>query len=381
MRYHGKLFLLIFLILGMSTEGYCNFFSSISKAFSPNNMKKAANAAFGTAYVIGNLVGDGGEESNRMEEGMAIVSKKGNREDRWKLKDKKMGMTEDFEEMSDQFLFVNTGSSRLSIRPHGHYEEQRSMSRESGHDSRGSGITFAGDHRLNKEWVLGAQVGTDLTTSETKDNNNKSHTQSKIGTIHGNWKKNNYFLSFGLSGSWHRLRGGRFITANNSWASQSHEGYMLMPAIGLAYHGKLENNWNFIPFAHSSFVYDSENAYTEEGGGASNARVNRRSSSELVSTVGAGLYKKIEKSGWRGVYGLNLGWNNRLPVKKGNLNGYVGGTSFEESLNQKATNRMVSSLLVKVLDKEGLFVVCQYDGEFGTRYHSHGGMIQVGKRF
>lgn len=288
-----------------------------------------------------------------------------------------MGQEED---MADQFLFLSNSSLKVSMQPYGHYEEQRRMSREDGHDSRGSGVIFKAEHWINKEFSMSATLGTDLTTFETKANNEKGHTQTKTGGIHAGWKKDNYLLGLGVLGSWYRHRGSREIQGTGLWASETHEGYGVVPHINLSYHAKLKDGWHIMPYGQLILAYNHQNGYTEEGGGANNARTNNLHSSHLRSVLGAGIYKSIAQNGWQGLYGVTLSWINGLPLKKGHLNRNIGGTNIQVRSNERTKNRISPALIMKMQDKKGFFVSFHYISELGTRYHAHGGAIQIGKR-
>ena len=274
---------------------------------------------------------------------------------------------------------LRTEKSGIWFQPFGQYVEEGANSTGTGHTSKTAGLLFGIDHKVSANTLIGAAIGSAQSTAETNDGS-KALIKDKFLTVFSTWAKHNWFVETLFSFSHNRFRASRKVNANTV-ANNTHNGYQLMPSIGGGRLIKLNDAWSLTPNASATLLYGSEKGYREENAGANNNLiVTDRCSSQLRTQFGSDFtYSHMHNFG-QGTYGIGLSMIIEDPLKKGNISGTTGGSSFSVSTNQKTTVKGALNLSANWALHTRWDLNLNYAGEYGTRYHAHEVALKVRRK-
>ncbi len=284
------------------------------------------------------------------------------------------------EETFDRFAPLRTDSMGIWAQPFGQVAEQRSSTKQTGYDSRATGIVFGIDHKVNSEFLVGGALGTAQSNTNLKDGSGKTQVKDYFVTLFGNWFKNKWFVEGFLSISTERFKEGRVVN-DSTVASNQHAGYQVVPSLGFG--RRLDwNGYGIIPFAHSTLLYGHENKYAEKGAGLANQRVKARDAATLRTEAGIDMTLDRKYEDVKAVYGLGVSAVLNDPVKKSATNGTVeaGNTFGVRDVSKKAWGGVLR-LSNEMMFDSGWFANFYYTGEFAACYQAHEGALRIGKRF
>lgn len=284
---------------------------------------------------------------------------------------------ENLEKMSP----LRTNTTGIWAQPFGQLSNQGRRNNMHGYTGKTSGLLIGFDHKPCPHVVVGGAVGSALSTAELKDDQGKAQIKSKILTVFRRSMHDQYTVDTSLTTNHSRIRSSRVVNATTK-ATNTHEGYNVMPSVGLRYDGiKKENHLELSPYINAGLVYSHENGYVEEGAGIYNQEVKDRSSSQFRGEVGVNLKKEYDYDFGKGLYEVGVGAVMTDPWKKGTINGTANNNGFGIELNEKTEAHANLKLSAHWnLDKEW-FASLNCGAVIGRNGSSQEGGIRVGKKF
>ena len=283
------------------------------------------------------------------------------------------------QETMERFAPLRTDTTGIWAQPFGQISEQNRTSRETGYNTRTAGILFGMDHKINQNVVVGGGIGSATSTSELKVNGSKFKIEDRFATAFATYTQDDWYVEALMTGSLNDFKSGRKIDASTV-ATNTHRGYQLVPAVGAGYRFKLSDAWTGVPSIVTAFLYNHENGYQERGAGVNNHTIKSRSSSQTRTEAGMNFVTQRTHENMEAFYTLGARLVMNDPVKKGPINGTVGGNGFGINTNQKTTVRGAFSASTEVKFDSQWFMNVHYAGEFGSRYHAHEAALRIGKR-
>lgn len=281
----------------------------------------------------------------------------------------------------DRFSPLRTQSTAIWAQPFGHTARQGSTTHTHGYTGKTSGLLVGMDHRSCPHLLVGGAVGSALTTAELSGDNGKTQIKNKLITVFGRYLiQEPWYVEGIFTASHNRIRASRAVNTTTK-ASHSHEGYQLVPSVGIGHEGiKWKNGFSIAPYLNASLVYSHEDKYVEEGAGANNQIVNERCANQFLGEVGFNLRKTHEHTFGKALYEIGIGAIVTDPWKKGAINGTVNGNGFGISSNEKTETYGTLRLSSQFLLDNDWFATVNYGAEVGTKYTAHEGAIRIGRK-
>jgi hypothetical protein len=196
--------------------------------------------------------------------------------------------------------------------------------------------------------------------------------KNKLITVFGRYfLEDTWYIDGVLTASHNRIRASRVVNTTTK-ASHSHEGYQLVPSIGIGHEGiKWKNGFSIAPYLNASLIYSHENRYVEEGAGTSNQTVNERCANQFRGEAGVNFRKEHEHTFGKAMYEIGFGAILSDPWKKGAINGTVNGNGFGVSSNEKTETYGSLRLSAHLMLSSDWFLTFNYGSEIGQKYQAH----------
>lgn len=256
------------------------------------------------------------------------------------------------------------------------------------------GASLGLDYNCVDEDVLGAVVSYVYThVSEDADAGHANLNQGLLG-FYGMIHATDWYVDLGLTGGYYHTSNLRNMpfTVGFFQASSTTHGWQLAPHAEIGYEGYLtrvcKKQWFGVgPFILGDWVANWEHGLSEHGAGVLNMHQNGRFCSLFRGEVGLRLHEVI-KYGWgdlvfqeKGSYAYQKMFGTGTIVAS--LVSDTTGASFTTHTLVGAQNLGVFefSVLFKPCKKDIPYVDLRYQGQFGSRFQSHQGIIEVGKDF
>ncbi|MFN7662352.1 MAG: autotransporter domain-containing protein [Alphaproteobacteria bacterium] len=285
------------------------------------------------------------------------------------------------QETFDRFAPLRTEKTGIWAQPFGQVVEQERTGQESGFDSRTAGILFGMDHKITQKLVVGGGIGSANSTSELKSNGSKAQITDQFATVFASWTDDNWYAETMMTAALNKFKMGRKIDPNTV-ATNKHDGYQLVPSIGAGYRILLEDKqWLLVPNISTTMIYGHEDGYTEIGAGANNQTIKGRCSSMLRTEAGFNLSTHKIHESVTAIYSIGLKMIVMDPMKKGHINGTVGGNGFGITSNDKTKIYGGLTLSSEFKLNDNWFMNANYAGEFGEHLKAHEIALRLGKRF
>jgi hypothetical protein len=271
---------------------------------------------------------------------------------------------------------LRLNKTSIWFQPFGQYVDEGDSSSSDGYTSKTAGFVFGMDYEVSPNTLVGASIGTAQSTSKTSGGS-KSLIKDKFITLFGMWSKGPWFVESLLSFSYNRFRLGRQVN-DTTLANSTHNGYQIMPSLGMGYRRTLSNVLSLTSHINVSALYGSEKGYTEENAGGANLSIKDQINSQVRSKIGSDLtYLRTHDFG-KATYDIGVSMIMENPLRKGAIKGSLGsGSTFSVNLNDSSTLKGGLNLSSNWAIGELWGAHFNYAGEYGTRYHAHEVALKV----
>ena len=235
----------------------------------------------------------------------------------------------------------------------------------------------------------GAYVYTSLHEEEKMG---KAHINQGFLTLYGTVSDSKWYADLGIWGGYYSGSNQRNISFPGvSVIAQSDiQGWQLAPHAEIGYDGFfLEDcrlKWFGVePFLMGDWVATWERGFHESGAGSLNMGQSGRFSSLLRGESGLRLYEIVTLSSGQLIFREKASYAYQKAFHTGTITAFLVGSpgSFTVSTLASAQNLGVAefSMLFVPKNQSAPYVDFRYQGEFGSQYQSHQGIVELGKEF
>lgn len=264
------------------------------------------------------------------------------------------------------------------LQPFGQIVDQGTSASGLGHYSKTTGALVGLDHKIDQNLVVGGALGYTLTTTEARDSS-KSMVKEKFLTLFSFYQHHNWIFEALVNLGQNHLKSGRFIDAHTK-ASNTHKGYQMAPSLGMSYIFQSTPDWNSNLYGNTTFIYSKENGYTETGAGAENHTLKSFHTSLMRTQIGTELNYHRSYEFLDAFYRAGISMIVEDPIKKGQINGTVGGNSFSAATRGSTTLRGGINLSASYALGHAWRFSANGAAEYGTHYHAHEVSLNVQKK-
>ncbi len=198
-----------------------------------------------------------------------------------------------------------------------------------------------------------------------------------------------WYFNMSLWGGYYHTNNTRNILTFATTQSTTH-GWQLAPHAEIGYEGYVSRvcaqQWFGVgPFILADWVANWEHGFKEHGGGLLNMQINGRFCSLLRGETGLRFHETVSCSWGDVVFQQKGSYAYQKMFGTGTITSSFVGASSTFTVNTLiyAQNLGVFefSVLFKPIDHKWPFGNIRYQGEFGSRYQSHQGIVEIGKDF
>ena len=211
-------------------------------------------------------------------------------------------------------------------------------------------------------------------------------------TAYGTVARDNWYLDLALWGGYYSANNRRRISfpGVDETARSRIQGWQIAPHIEAGYCGfkwkKCHADWfNSDAFVMGDFVVNSEGSFKERGANEFDMGQKKRSCSFFRGETGLRFYEVLECNWGSLVLKEKGSYAYQKAFQTGIITAYLLGSpgSFTVATLTGAQNLGVAefSTLFIPTGSKAPYVDIRYQGEFGSRYQSHQGMVEMGKDF
>ena len=240
--------------------------------------------------------------------------------------------------------------------------------------------------------TVGVGAAYSFTHIHEDDSAGRANVNQGYLTAYGSWNPGSWYFDFGLWGGYYHFNNDRRISfpGFSGIANSDTHGWQFTPHFEFGYNDFSFCNpcyqWFVVePFAMADWVNCWESALQEHGGGSLNMGQKGRYCSLLRAEGGVRLYERLQLSSGQLILTEKGSYAYQKAFHTGHLTAFLVGSpgSFTVSTLTGAQNLGVGefSLLYIPCDPRAPYFNISYQGEFGSKYQSHQGLLTVGKDF
>lgn len=237
--------------------------------------------------------------------------------------------------------------------------------------------------------VGGAYVYTHLHTSNDAG---KANINQGYLTVYSEFVASDWYFDLALWGGYYSSANERHITYSDidETARATIQGWQLTPHFEVGYDGWLggvsQSDWLGVePFLLIDWVADWERSFSEKGAGVYNMGQEGRFCSLFRGETGIRLQQVIQGEWGRLFFTEKGSYAYQKAFNTGHITAFLvgAGGSFTVDTWEQAQNLGVFefSLLFSPKSRKIPYFDIRYQGEFGSRYQSHQGVLEIGKTF
>ncbi len=194
------------------------------------------------------------------------------------------------------------------------------------------------------------------------------------------------YLELAFWGVYNQVRNYRHISfpGFDATARSSFHCWQVVPHLGLGYHHKF-CGWELEPFAQFDCAIAWQRSFSENGAGIFSVRQKAQTSEFLRSEGGIRLYQSRECGCWAWMVMEKLSYVNRKTFGTGQVSASIVGSSSFFSVESFRDVQNLGSAGIEFLMRFGnrtpVTLSLSYNGEMGSKYFSHEGLIRLQKDF
>lgn len=198
-----------------------------------------------------------------------------------------------------------------------------------------------------------------------------------------------WYFDLGLWGGYYHIDNQRKISfpGFHQTAKSEPQGWQLAPHVEIGYDGLQykEGKWGIEPFVMADWVANWEDSFHEHGAGSLNMGQEARFCSLLRGEAGLRLYEILYREWGRIAFREKGSYAYQKAFHTGSIQAFLVGSpgSFTVTTLTGAQNLGVFEFSVLFFPKSPKipYFDLRYQGEFGSMYQSHQGMLEIGKDF
>jgi uncharacterized protein with beta-barrel porin domain len=278
------------------------------------------------------------------------------------------------------------------VTPFGEYAKEKSQQHTPGFNIGMGGVLAAFELNLEDENVVG--FGAAYVYDHVKEDHGAGHANVNQGllTVYSTLHADQWYFDLGLWGGYYHANNQRKISfpGVKATAKSDTHGWQLAPHFEVGYDGfnfpECGCKWFGIePFLMADWVANWEKGFKEHGAGSLDMGQKGRFCSLLRGETGV-RFDEIVRFDWgQMVFREKVSYAYQKAFHTGSITGFLVGSpgTFTVTTLTTAQNLGVGefSMLFIFNNPNAPYIDLRYQGEFGSRYQSHQGMIEIGKDF
>jgi uncharacterized protein with beta-barrel porin domain len=276
--------------------------------------------------------------------------------------------------------------------PFGEYAKEKSQQQTPAFHLGVGGIVLGMDKMLESGNVVGFGGSYVFTHVHEEDDAGNSNINQGFITSYGSLHASEWYFDLAIWGGYYAARNQRNISfyGVDREAKATIKGWQLAPHFEVGYDGLWRKDhciscWGLEPFLMTDWVANWERGFHEHGAGSFNMGQKKRFSSLLRSETGLRFHETFEFNGGRIVLREKGSYAYQKTFHTGKISAFLLDSSGSFTVNTltAAQNLGVVELSMLFLPKHEKmpYLDLRYQGEFGSRYQSHQGMLELGKEF
>lgn len=271
--------------------------------------------------------------------------------------------------------------------PFGALSYQKKQKQTPAFNPTSGGLVLAFDGKITSQERLGAGAAYAYTYIHERENAGHSRIQQEYLFLYSMWDSSTLYFDLALWGGHFQATNLRKIHITGfEFESKSHvNGWQVAPHFEIGYQLMPARMFSVEPFVMLDWIYNWQNSYKEKGKGPFNAGVKRHTSSMLRAEISSRFYETISFENWRLVIQEKIGYVGKKPFKVGTMNAFLVGSpgSFTVETLTAPQNLGVGQFELEVQPVNPKYPTSsiRYQGEFGSRFQSHMGSIELNWTF
>ena len=278
------------------------------------------------------------------------------------------------------------------VSPFGEYAREKSQNQSPAFRAALGGAVAAIEYNGTNENVVGFGAAYAYTHIHEKQNAGNGDVNQGFLTAYGTLNASKWYVDLGIWGGYYHTKNRRHISfpgVNETAKSHTH-GWQLAPHFEVGYEGL---HWNrcavkefgIEPFLIGDWVANWERGLHEHGAGVLNMGQKGRFCSLIRGETGIRFHEIVQICWGQIVFREKISYAYQKAFRTGSINAFLVGApgSFTVNTLTGAQNLGVAefSVLFVASNSKTPYIDLRYQGEFGSRYQSHQGIIEIGKDF
>ncbi len=278
------------------------------------------------------------------------------------------------------------------ITPFGEYAREKAQSQVPAFHMSVGGVVAAVDYNTPNDNVVGVGAAYAYTNVHQEKGAGHGNVNQGFLTAYGTVNASEWYFDLGIWGGYYHTNNHRNIAfpGVKATAKSDTHGWQLAPHFEVGYDGfrlnKCDVKWFGVePFLQGDWVANWEHGLRERGAGNLNMGQKGRFCSLVRGETGIRFHEIAEISWGRIVFSEKASYAYQKAFHTGSINAFLVGApgSFSVDTLTGAQNLGVAefSMLFVSSNPKTPYVDLRYQGEFGSRYQSHQGIVEIGKNF
>jgi uncharacterized protein with beta-barrel porin domain len=278
------------------------------------------------------------------------------------------------------------------VTPFGEYATEKSQQQTPGFNIAMGGVLAAFEVNCDNDNVVG--LGGAYVYDHVHEDHGAGHANVNQGflTLYGTARADKWYFDLGVWGGYYHGNNQRKISfpGFKATAKSSTHGWQAAPHFEVGYDGFWMDtctiDWFGVePFLMADWVANWEKGFHEHGAGSLDMAQKGRFCSLFRGETGLRFHQISEQDWGNLVFREKASYAYQKAFKTGNITAFLVGSpgTFTVSTLSGAQNLGVAelSMLFVFNNPNAPYVDFRYQGEFGSKYQSHQGMIEIGKDF
>lgn len=278
------------------------------------------------------------------------------------------------------------------LTPFGEYAREKGQQQTPAFSMGVGGAVLGFDYSCENKNVIGFAGAYAYTHIHESNSGGHANVNQGFLSLYGTWNPAKWYVDLGVWGSYYDSNNKRQITfpGVNRTASSNIRGWQVAPHLEIGYDSFVLKdcgvNWFGVePFIMGDWVADWEHSLQETGAGNLNMGQKGRFCSFLRGEGGL-RFHEVAKFNWGNIVFREKGsYAYQKAFHTGRITAFLVGSpgSFTVDTLTGAQNLGVIevSMLALFKNPKAPYLDLRYQGEFGSHYQSHQGMLELGKNF
>jgi len=274
----------------------------------------------------------------------------------------------------------------------GEYAKEKKQQQTPAFSAGLGGAVAAVDYNCVSGNVVGSGAAYVHTHVDEKEGAGHANVDQGYLTVYGTLHATKWYSDLGLWGGYYHADNHRKISfpGFNATAKSSIHGWQLAPHIEVGYQNVISNPclakvFGIDPFLMGDWVANWEHGFREHGASPLNAKQNGRFCSLFRGETGLRFYETVCIDWGQIIFEEKASYAYQKMIGTGVITAFLVGSpgAFTVTTLASAQNLGVAefSMLFHPNNRKMPYVDLRYQGEFGSHYQSHQGILEIGKVF